>query len=52
MQRRRRFKHTISLEERLAEEARRFREEPNSSPMDLFVMKLSEELDRLRLALT
>ena len=32
MQRRRRFKQTISLEERLAEEARRLREEAESLP--------------------
>lgn len=32
MQKRRRFKQTISLEERLAEEARRLREEAESLP--------------------
>jgi hypothetical protein len=32
MQRRRRFKHTVSLEDRLAEEARRLREEAELLP--------------------
>ena len=32
MQRRRRFKHTISLEERLAEEAKRLREQAKALP--------------------
>jgi hypothetical protein len=32
MQRRRRFKHTLTLEERLAEEAKRLREEAKKLP--------------------
>jgi len=48
MQKRRRFKQTTSLEERLADEARRLREEAQGTPPGIKRDRLIAGLDRLR----
>jgi hypothetical protein len=49
---RRRFKQTVSLEERLAEEARRLREEAELLPTDLCATPRSGRPGKLRPART